>query len=614
VGLVVFDLEGGKPPVRAAQAGDLDIVNVAWVGEQRLVFGAVDLAAGSGNDRREAPGLFVASADGSEVRQLIARRSARVVESAPLARRALPWNHQLLKIPASRGAEGADEEIIVGRLQFARALGLEQVTPLWLNLRTGRTRSVDGAVLPGATRWLFDSTGAPRAAVSRDGTQLALHWRAPGQDGWQTLVQGERLRLPLQARFVDDAGGLYVSHPVGPEGRSVLSRYDFERRDAAREPFVSVDGFDFNGTLVTDEASGQVLGVRTEADVESTVWFEPAMQRLQTLADQRLPGRVNRLSCRRCGADDRVVLVRSWSDRNPGELWLYREKGARWTLVTRVMEGIEPASMATVDFQRIRARDGRDLPVWLTLPPGHRPGLPAPAVVLVHGGPWVRGGHWRWQPLEQFLASRGYVVISPEFRGSAGYGQAHLRAGWKQWGQAMQDDVADALLWAQAQKLVDERACIAGASYGGYATLMGLIKHPELYRCGVSWVGVSDLFLFLEGSFWVWDDITDLSRDVGYREMVGDTNTEAEALRAVSPIEQVERLRAPLLLAYGEADVRVPLAHGERLRDALRKLGREPEWVTYPNEAHSWRLPQTHADFARRVEAFLTRHLGPSRP
>jgi hypothetical protein len=474
VGLVVFDLEGGKPPVRAAQAGDLDIVNVAWVGEQRLVFGAVDLAAGSGNDQREAPGLFVASADGSEVRQLIARRSVRVVESAPLARRALPWNHQLLKIPASRGAEGADEEIIVGRLQFARALGLEQVTPLWLNLRTGRTRSVDGAVLPGATRWLFDSTGAPRAAVSRDGTQLALHWRAPGQDGWQTLVQGERLRLPLQARFVDDAGGLYVSHPVGPEGRSVLSRYDFERRDAAREPFVSVDGFDFNGTLVTDEASGQVLGVRTEADVESTVWFEPAMQRLQTLADQRLPGRVNRLSCRRCGADDRVVLVRSWSDRNPGELWLYREQGARWTLVTR-----------------IRARDGRDLPVWMTRRPATGPASPARPWCWCTAGPGCAAGTGAGSRCGSSWPRAATSSSSPSSAAAtATAGPPARRLPPVGPGDAGRRGRRAAV--GAGAGLAGRRACIAGASYGGYSTLMGLVKHPALYRCGAAWVAVTD--------------------------------------------------------------------------------------------------------------------------
>jgi dipeptidyl aminopeptidase/acylaminoacyl peptidase len=230
-------------------------------------------------------------------------------------------------------------------------------------------------------------------------------------------------------------------------------------------------------------------------------------------------------------------------------------------------------------------------------------------VVLVHGGPWARGGHWRWSATEQFLASRGYVVISPEFRGSSGYGRAHLEAGFKQWGRAMQDDVADALLWAQSQGIADKRACIAGASYGGYSTLMGLVRHPELYRCGIAWVAVTDPFLLLEGSFWVRDDINDAGRRYSLPQMVGDAKADFEMLTAVSPLAQAERIRAPLFLAFGDSDLRVPLAHGKRLRDAMRKAGAEPEWITYPNEAHSWRLPETHIDFANRMEKFLAQHL-----
>jgi dipeptidyl aminopeptidase/acylaminoacyl peptidase len=173
----------------------------------------------------------------------------------------------------------------------------------------------------------------------------------------------------------------------------------------------------------------------------------------------------------------------------------------------------------------------------------------------------------------------------------------------------MQDDVADALLWAQAQGIADKRACIAGASYGGYATLMGLVRQPELYRCGIAWVAVTDPFLFLEGSWWVRDDISDSGRRYSLPQMVGDAKADAEMLTNASPLAQAAKIRAPVLLAFGESDRRVPLAHGTRLRDAMRKAGTEPEWVTYPNEAHSWRLTETQVDFANRMEKFLAQHL-----
>ncbi len=230
-------------------------------------------------------------------------------------------------------------------------------------------------------------------------------------------------------------------------------------------------------------------------------------------------------------------------------------------------------------------------------------------MVLVHTGPWMRGGYWQWSAMEQFLASRGYLVISPEFRGSRGYGFAHFQAGWKQWGRAMQDDVADAVLWAQAQGLVDKRVCVAGAGYGGYAALMGLVRHPELYRCGVSWVAYTDPFLMLKGAWFVTDDIDDDSRRYTLPLWVGDAKADAEMLTSVSPVAQAHRIRAPVLLAFGEDDLRVPLAHGKRMREALQKAGNDPQWVTYSNEGHSWRLPQTRTDFAQRMEKFLAEHL-----
>jgi dipeptidyl aminopeptidase/acylaminoacyl peptidase len=173
----------------------------------------------------------------------------------------------------------------------------------------------------------------------------------------------------------------------------------------------------------------------------------------------------------------------------------------------------------------------------------------------------------------------------------------------------MQDDVADALLWAQKQGLASKQACIAGASYGGYSTLMGLIRHPELYKCGAAWVAVTDPKLVLKGGFGVIDDIGNSSRKYTLPQLVGDVDKDAEMLANNSPLKRAAEIKAPLFLAFGESDVRVPIEHGERLRSALIKAGRPPEWITYPNEAHSWRQVDTQVDFARRIEKFLGQHL-----
>ena len=608
VGVVVVAL---APPFAARQVAlfsDADVTDFDWVSDKRLVFSLTDLEAGSGEDRRYAPGLFAVDADGSALRLLVRRQWAPFMVDGSRRNDALEWFHRLLHVPLPQDGVQADE-VVIGAMEF-NGNDLHALNPLWLNTRNGLTRSIS---LPGApdnaVHWMFDSKGQPRLALTRGKGRSVLHWRGPGDAQWRVIADDPLLSQRFTPKAVGDDGTLYLTHPEGPDGTEVLTRFDFATMAPASPPLVRAPGFDFRGGLIQERAGAAALGVRVKTDAESTVWFDDVMKRFQATADERLPGRVNRIQCRRCGAPDMVALVRSYSDRDPGRLLLYEATSRRWQIISSVLDHIDPRRMASVDLQRIKARDGRDLPVWLTLPAGVAPGQSAPAVVLVHGGPWARGGWWQWEPMEQFLASRGYLVISPEFRGSTGYGQAHYRSGWKQWGQAMQDDVADALLWAQSQGLADKRACIAGASYGGYATLMGLVRHPDLYRCGIAWVAVTDPFLYLQGAWWISDDISGEGRRHMLPELVGDATKDAAALTAASPLAQVKRIQAPLLLAFGESDMRVPLAHGERLRDALKDAGRPPEWVSYANEGHSWRQVSTQVDFARRVEQFLATHL-----
>ncbi len=612
VGLIVVDLDGTMSARRVASYADADVAEVQWINDDQLVFSVVDLAAGSGEDQRQAPGLFTVRADGSGLDTLVLRQGLPFVRmGAPTPREPLPWNHRVLAVPPNRDPAAA-QEFLLGELHVFNH-EIREITPYWFDVNTRRKRRLNVPTPDGAVQWHFDSTGEPRLVVTYSKGRTGVHWRGPGQDAWKQIDDSDALQPRFVAQFVDDAGQLYVTRTGGPKGLSELTRFDFDKLRPVEPAWVSVDGFDFRGRVIPGGRGEPALGVRVEADAGTTVWLHPRLKALQQRADERLPGRINALDCRRCTADDAVVLVRSASDTDPGSLWLYTAANDRWSIVARQMEGLDPARMARVDMHRIRARDGREIPVWVTVPPGVKPGASAPAVVLVHGGPWVRGGFWRWQPMEQFLASRGYLVISPEFRGSMGYGDAHFRAGWKQYGQAMQDDVADSLLWARQQSLADPaRACIAGASYGGYSTLMGLVRHPQLYRCGVAWAAVTDPFLFLEGSWWVRDDVSSEGRRYSLPELVGDVQRDAEMLRAVSPLEQAARIRAPVLLAFGERDLRVPIQHGERLRAAMRKAGNDPQWVSYADEAHGWRKPENQIDFARRVERFLAEHLSPT--
>jgi dipeptidyl aminopeptidase/acylaminoacyl peptidase len=266
---------------------------------------------------------------------------------------------------------------------------------------------------------------------------------------------------------------------------------------------------------------------------------------------------------------------------------------------------IDPKTQSEMDFVKVTARDGLRIPTYITFPVG-KPKKNLPMIVLVHGGPWVRGQSWGWDREVQFLASRGYAVIEPQFRGSTGFGMEHFKKGWKQWGLAMQDDLADAAQWAINEGIADpKRICIAGASYGGYAATMGLIMHPELFRCAVNWVGVTDIDLLFSP---IWSDINEESKRYGMKTMIGDPEKDGAQFKATSPIVNAHKIKQPILLAYGERDERVPIIHGTKLRDALKVHNQNVEWIAYENEGHSWARTETKIDFWTRVEQFLTKH------
>jgi dipeptidyl aminopeptidase/acylaminoacyl peptidase len=600
--LAVLDLGTQATPGKIINRfSDTDIGDFHWVNDERLVFDVIDRTEGSG-DRRYGPGLFSVRRDGEELRQLVALQRHPFSEtSTRIVRQLLTPYHHLLDAGSGQG-----DEVVVGEWRYTGTGEPDSLLPKRLNVITGRTRTLAVGIPEHIFYWLFDAEGLPRLALQRYQGREKVLWRAPGQDAWATLTEYEAYKAPWSPRYIDAAGKLYVARASGPGGTSVLTRFDFDKGAPSAEPLVSTPGFDFSGALVAETAGGRALGMRVDTDAETTVWFDPRLKALQADIDKRLPGHINRLECRRCDSPDMTVLVRSWSDRDPGSVWVWRGEPALWSQVGTARPGINPARMATLDFERFRARDGREVPVWITRPAGSKPGQPLPTVVLVHGGPWVRGGHWRFEPWAQFLASRGYLVVEPEYRGSTGYGTAHFQAGWKQWGLAMQDDVTDATRWVAALGWADpQRTCIAGASYGGYSALMGLVREPDLYRCGAAWVAVTDPRLRFK---WSADsDASTETREYSLPALMGSPDTTDFA--AVAPVEQADRIRAPLLLAFGAGDRRVPLEHGTRMREALRAAGREPEWVLYEAEGHQWQLTETNVDFARRLEGFLARNL-----
>jgi dipeptidyl aminopeptidase/acylaminoacyl peptidase len=303
-------------------------------------------------------------------------------------------------------------------------------------------------------------------------------------------------------------------------------------------------------------------------------------------------------------ADARWVVAER-PDTGPVRFWLWdrKRRKADWLFSSQPkLDGLALAAMQPVS---IPARDGLTLPGYLTLPPGRA--KPVPMVLWVHGGPWDRDA-WGFNGSTQWLANRGYAVLQVNFRGSTGYGKRFLNAGNRQWGLAMQDDLLDAVAWAEKEGVTTRRqVAIMGGSYGGYATLAALAFTPDVFACGVDLVGPSNLFTLLSAvpPYWSAFKAVLLAR-------VGDPADpqDQELLKKASPLFSADRIRAPLLVGQGAHDPRVKEAESEQIVAAMEKKGLPVTYVLYPDEGHGFARPENRTDFAARAERFLAKCLG----
>jgi len=599
--LGVLDLQTMKSNAVAA-FNDADVGQFEWVNDKRLVF---DLATelNAPGFVKMAPGLFAVNHDGGDFRQLVETTSEFVKD--PIAdARVLPWNTYLHGAVGKRNTS----EVLVVTPEEHGLKKSDYANLRRLNTVSGRVTDVDAPLH--SFLWILDPAGELRATVSVQGDTKAVHYRDPG-GAWKKLDEFDRfLGSGLIPRFVDADGKLYVQARAERD-KAALYTFDPKTRKLSDKPVLASADYDVDAHFIHDDR--KLLGIRHMIDAEVVEWLDADMKTTQAAVDALLPRTTNRIEVA-SRPETSFVLVEAFSDAQPSVFFLFDTKTRKLSKLGSTLPDIDPRQMGEMDLHRCKARDGMPIPVYLTLPPGGAK-KNLPMVVLVHGGPWVRGASWRWNPEVQFLASRGYAVLQPEFRGSTGFGARHFQAGWKQWGLAMQDDIADAARWAIDQGVADpKRICIAGASYGGYAALMGLVNDPGLFRCGISWAGVTDIGLMYSVG---WSDFSDEYKRYGMPALVGDPVGDAAQLKATSPLANAARIKQPVLIAHGGYDVRVPIVHGERFRDAVKAHNPQVEWVVYGEEGHGWSKPETRIDFWTRVEKFLGRNLAapaPARP
>jgi dipeptidyl aminopeptidase/acylaminoacyl peptidase len=492
--------------------------------------------------------------------------------------------------------EGDDAQILV--LRNSRRAEYPDVYRV--NLRDGR--NFIHTMNPGSvTEWIADRAGVVRIGIATEKDRVRVLHRPTNEAKWEE-IDSRRHSDPewLPLGFDGDNRTLYVATS---EGRATAAVYRYNTMTRQRDPEpVCADPVYDAGDLIYSRSLKKVVGINYQADQPRTVWLDEKFVAHQRVVDGALPDTVNLI--REATPDGQALLVHASSDREPGVYYAMDLARRKINEIAVTREWIDPAQMAAVRPVQLAARDGLALRGYLTLPTGREPRR-LPLVLLVHGGPYGIRDTWGFDNEAQFLANRGFAVLQVNYRGSGGYGPAFQAAGYQRWGLEMQDDLTDAVKWAIAEEIADPaRVVIMGASYGGYAVMAGLTFTPELYCAGVNIVGAASMKQFLFDRRHAPEYM-----DLLLAERWGDLKRDKERLERTAPENFIERVRAPVFMAYGQNDPRVPVEHGWRLEAALKKAGKPYEIFVKDDEGHGFRKEGNAIELYQKVDEFLRRHV-----
>ena len=467
-----------------------------------------------------------------------------------------------------------------------------------LNVNTGNLELI--AENPGnISGWMTDNDGKLRIAMTSDGVNSSLLYRENEKDDFKEILTTNFKESVSPLFFTFDNKELYVS---SNRHRDKSSIYKFDLKEGVEtdlifeHPDVDVYG------LMKSKKRKIITGVSFYTDKQNYKFYDAWRRDLQLTLEDKIPGvevRVSSLS-----KDETKAIIVAFSDRSRGTYYYYDIEKDKLTELANLSPWLNPKEMAEMKSVKYESRDGLIIHGYLTLPINYKEGNLLPVVVNPHGGPWVRD-YWGFNSEIQYLANKGYAVFQMNYRGSTGYGRDFWEKSFKQWGKTMQDDITDGVNWLIDEGIADpDRIAIYGASYGGYATLAGLTFTPDLYACGVDYVGVSSLFTFMESMPPYWE----LYRAMMY-EMVGHPEKDKELLASASPLLHVDKIKAPLFIAQGANDPRVKKSESDQIVEALQKKGIDVPYMVKDNEGHGFYNEENQFDFYKSMGDFLHKHL-----
>jgi len=572
--LRVFDLATGKVNIALASTKDgFDIRWCDWANDERLLCGFSAVAKGW--DAYGVTRLVAVNADGSAMKVLLQRKLRD--EFAQFQDQVVDWlvddpKRVLVVMPNNKGATLKPLDIYSG----------------------GTGSAIDRK--SGFVSWISDGRGSPRLYRYMSEDQIRWSYRLSGKSKWHRLDKSkmsDRDHDFYPIGFGEDPDKLLVFKPH--EGRLALWSVDLEKEEEDElvfsNPEVDVDGVEYLGKFK------RIVAIGYSTDRPHLHFFDEVVgkisEKLLTHFEGKHIGVIDE------SWDRRYYIVHVSSDRDPGTFYRFDVQKNQLLQISPQYPLLTSQSLAPMDSIRYPARDGAEIPGYLTLPAaGAESALPT--VILPHGGPESRD-YWEFDWISQFLAAKGYAVLQSNYRGSGGYGSDWTgEGGFRAWRTAI-NDLTDGATYLVEEGISDpNRICVVGWSYGGYAALMSGVEEPDRYRCLVSIAGVSDPATLIK-------DYDHFLNKKAVQKMIG---RDAEVIKHGSPLKRASEIRAPVLLFHGDQDLNVSIKHSKKMAKALKRAKKSVEFIEYEDVEHSIRRSGYRVDMLDRIGSFLDTHIG----
>jgi len=566
--LNVFIQKTGRDEIkRLTSAEERDIAGYFWANNKRIAY--VQDKGGDENFR-----LYAVDVDGNNQKDLTPFEKVRVELIDEL--------------------KDNDEELLIAmNNRDARLFDVYRI-----NVNSGEMNMI--AQNPGnITGWMTDHEGKLRIATTTDGVNTGILYRKNESEDFKLITSTNFKETLSPSMFTYDNNLVYMMSNIGRDKLAIV-KYDIENNKEL-EVIYEHPEVDVSGLLSSDKRK-VITGAAFVTDKRHYHFFDKQREQLQKDLEAKLPGYEVVVS--HSNREEDKILVRTYSDKSRGAYYYYNLENKEFKKLADVSPWLNEDDMADMKPIEFESRDGLKIHGYLTLPRGAEP-KSLPIVVNPHGGPWHRDA-WGFNPEVQFLANRGYAVLQINFRGSTGYGRDFWEISFKQWGKTMQDDVTDGAMRLIKQGIADERKiAIYGGSYGGYAVLAGLAFTPDLYACGVDYVGVSNLFTFMKSIPPYWEPYLEM-----IYEMVGNPEKDKELMESASPVFHADKIKAPLLIAQGANDPRVAKSESDQIVEALKRKNIDVPYIVKDNEGHGFHNEENKFEFYRAMEDFLKTHLG----